>query len=121
MIFRIVNGLMALLFAFAAYLQFNDPDPVQWVAIYAAPMVVAAWAAFRPAGYPWALPAVIAVIALAWAARIAPRAVGKIRLSQMFASWEMKDTAVEENREMFGLLIVAAWMIVLAAARLLAH
>jgi hypothetical protein len=111
---------MALLFAFAAYLQFNDPDPIRWTLIYAAPMVVAAWAAWRPAGYPWPLPAAIAAVALIWAATIAPRALGKIKLSQMFASWEMKDASVEENREMFGLLIVAAWMIVLVFARLAA-
>ncbi|HTO92543.1 MAG TPA: transmembrane 220 family protein [Candidatus Sulfotelmatobacter sp.] len=120
MILRIVNGLMTLLFAFAAYLQFNDPDPIAWTAIYAAPMVASAWAAWRPAGYPWQFPAAIALIALIWAATIAPRALGKIRLGEMFAQWEMKDAAVEENREMFGLLIVAAWMIVLVIARLFA-
>jgi len=120
MILQILDGLMALLFAFAAYVNFNDPDAPRWVAIYAAPMLMSAWAAWRPTGYPWYLPALIAVIALTWAGTIAPRALGKVPLGDMFKSWEMKDTAIEENREMFGLLIVAAWMIVLAVVRLAA-
>ena len=121
MILRILNVLMALLFAFAAYVNFNDPDAPRWVAIYAAPMVISAWAAFRPTALPWYLPALVAVVALTWAGTIAPRALGKIPLGDMFKSWEMKDTTIEENREMFGLLIVAAWMIVLAVTRLAAR
>jgi hypothetical protein len=34
----------------------------------------------------------------------------------MFGAWEMKDTGVEESREMYGLLIVAGWMVVLTIA-----
>jgi len=118
MILRILNTLMALLFAFAASLNFNDPDPVQWVGIYGAAMALSALAAWRPLLLPWYAPAIVGGIALAWAASIAPRALGKIPLGQMFASWEMKNSVVEENREMFGLLIVAAWMVVLVVARL---
>ena len=121
MILRILNVLMALLFAFAAYVNFNDPDAPRWVAIYAAPMVISAWAAIRPGALPWYLPALVAVVALTWAGTIAPRALGRIPLGDMFKSWEMKDTTIEENREMFGLLIVAAWMIVLAVTRLAAR
>jgi hypothetical protein len=114
---RVVNVIMAVLFAFAVAVQANDPDPLQWMAIYGAAAIVCAWAAWQPAAYPWAAPALIALVALIWAATIAPHALGKIRLSQMFASWEMKNELVEENREMFGLAIVAAWMIVLVIAR----
>jgi len=39
-------------------------------------------------------------------------------MSELVAAWEMKDTRVEEGREMYGLLVIAAWMIVLAAAAL---
>jgi hypothetical protein len=81
-------------------------------------MVISAWAVFRPTALPWYVPALVAVVALTWAGTIAPRALGRIPLGDMFKSWEMKDTTIEENREMFGLLIVAAWMIVLAVTRL---
>lgn len=113
---RILSGVMTLLFALAVAVQYNDPDPLGWMAIYGAALVVSALAAWRPGFAPWACPAAVGAIALVWAATIAPRALGKVPLGQMFSRWEMKNVAVEENREMFGLLIVAVWMVVLALA-----
>ncbi len=118
MILRVLNSAMALLFAWAAALNFNDPDPIQWVGIYGVAMTLSALAAWRPALLPWFAPAIVGGVALAWAASIAPRALGMIPLGRMVESWEMKSAVVEENREMFGLLIVAAWMLVLVIARL---
>jgi transmembrane protein TMEM220 len=37
---RFLDLTMALLFAFAAALQFNDPDPIRWIAIYGAACVL---------------------------------------------------------------------------------
>lgn len=107
----------ALLFFFSAALQLNDPDPIQWIAIYAAAGLVSAYAAFRPRAYPRGLPAFVGLAALIWAATIAPHALGRVSLLRMFESWEMKNVVVEENRETFGLLIVAAWMALLVATR----
>ena len=117
MLLRALNGFMALLFLFAAAVQYNDPDPLQWMAIYAAAAVLSGLAAWRITIFPWLAPALVGLIALLWAASIAPRALGKVPLSEMFRSWEMKSPVVEENREMFGLLIVTAWMVVLTLAR----
>ncbi len=107
----------ALLFFFSAALQLNDPDPIPWAAFYTVAGIVSAYAAFKPRAYPWMLPAVVGLIGLIWAATIAPHALGRIPLGRMFASWEMKNVAVEENRETFGLLIVAVWMAILVATR----
>ena len=114
----ILSGLMALLFLFAAAVQYNDPDPIQWMAIYGAAAVVSAWAALRRSGLPSWAPGLVGLAAFVWACTIAPRALGKVNPLAMFKSWEMKNVAIEENREMFGLLIVAAWMLVLFIARL---
>jgi len=54
------------------------------------------------------------LIALAWAATIAPRVIGHVRFLDMFAEFEMKDIGVEESREMYGLLLIAGWMAVAA-------
>jgi hypothetical protein len=118
MFWRALNLLMALLFAFSVVVQYNDPDPIRWMAIYGAAMVVSGLTAWHPLLLPWFAPAIVAVVALVWAATISPRALGRIPLSEMFRSWEMKDSTVEENREMFGLLIVAVWMIVVMIVRL---
>jgi Transmembrane family 220, helix len=103
---------MLLLFTFAALLQLNDPDPVRWFAVYA--LAAAACLLSLLGRSRWALPALLWAAALAWAATIAPRVVGRVPFGDMFSAWEMHNAGIEESREMYGLLIVAAWMAVLA-------
>jgi hypothetical protein len=111
-IWRALDAVFALLFLLSVTVQFNDPDPLAWVLIYAA----AAWASFLAArGRPSrALASAIAAVALLWAATIVPRVVGKVPFGDMFAAWEMQNAGVEESREMYGLLLVALWMAVIA-------
>jgi hypothetical protein len=103
---------MALLFAFAAALQYNDPDPIPWVAIY---LVAAAVSLAAASGrrIPRGVLAAVAVIAIGWAAPIAFGGPAASEYRRMFDAWEMKSLAVEEAREASGLVIVAAWMAVL--------
>jgi len=108
----ILDLSMALLFAFAAGLQFNDPDPIQWIAIYTAACVVSLVMLFRRRVPPAMVIGVLA-IAIAWAALIAFSGPGASEYGHMFDAWEMKSPSVEEAREASGLIIVAAWMIVL--------
>src|SRR5262245_4747816 len=103
---------MALLFAFAAALQFNDPDPVQWIAIYTAACVLSLVMFFKRRVPPAIVVAVLA-IALVWSAAIAFGGPAASEYEHMFDAWEMKSPSVEEAREASGLLIVAVWMIVL--------
>ena len=35
-VFAIANGIMAAMFLLSAVLQYNDPDPLRWIALYAA-------------------------------------------------------------------------------------
>jgi hypothetical protein len=112
MAFRIVNGLMALLFLVAVVVQYNDPDPLQWMAIYAAACVVSAMAVQRRRVHP-AVPLIVGAAALAWSLSIifgGPRGANYLH---MFDAWEMQSVNVEQAREATGLLIVAAWMAVL--------
>src|SRR5205814_4416881 len=101
MLLRILDLVMAALFAVAMLVQYSDPDPIRWMAIYGAGMILSAWAAWKPLGYPWFVPAFVAAVASIWAATIAPRALGRIPLGEMFRKWEMESPVVEENREMF--------------------
>jgi len=110
---RFLDLTMALLFAFAAALQFNDPDPIQWIAIYSAACVLSLLAATRRRVALAALLAVFA-IAIVWAALIAFGGPAASEYGHMFDAWEMTAADVEEAREAVGLLIVAAWMAALA-------
>ena len=109
---KAANRLMAILFLIAVAVQYNDPDPIQWMAMYG----LAAFACLLAlAGrLPRLLPLLVGLVAIAWAATLAPGVIGQVRLSELFESYAMKSAPVEEAREMGGLLIVTAWMAVLA-------
>jgi len=114
MVFRALSGLMAALLAFAAAVNFNDPDPVRWVAIDGAACVVSIVAA-ATGSVRTALPAAIAVVALVWGIAIAVRVPSLEVYTHMFDEWEMKSPTIEEAREACGLFIVAVWMAVVTA------
>jgi hypothetical protein len=113
---RILHGIFAALFLFGAVVQYNDPDPLRWMLIYLAAAAACVLAAMRRV--PTVLPALVALIALAWAAVLAPGVSGSVEPSELVGAWEMKDARVEIGREMYGLLIIAGWMIVIVVAEL---
>ena len=102
----------AMLFLFAAVVQYNDPDPTRWMIVYgsAALVCILATRSIALARGFWLAPAFVAVVALLWAASIFLGIEHPLMPWRMFDEWEMKDVAVEETRETFGLLIVAGWM-----------
>jgi hypothetical protein len=108
---RVADGLFLLMFAFSVIVQLNDPDPLPWMAIYGAAAVACLLSILGRC--PWWFPVLTGVVALAWAATIAPRVIGEVPFLDMFAEFEMKDIGVEESREMYGLLLIGGWMAVL--------
>ena len=61
MTFRIASASFALLFAFGAVVQWNDPDPLRWMAAYAAVALLSAAAAW---GRLFALPTALLLAVL---------------------------------------------------------
>lgn len=107
---------MLALFLLGTIVQYNDPDPLLWMAIYAAAFSVCLVLALgRP--LPVMVPAVLGVIALLWGLTIIVGGPAAGLYAHMFDAWEMKSVPVEEAREGSGLLIIAAWMFVIAARR----
>ncbi len=111
---RVASAVWALVFFASAVVQYNDPDPIQWMAVYGAAAVISAIAVFRPGRPAWGWPALVAAVAFAWAFSIVPRVVGKIGLADLFATMKAGTPAIEESREAIGLAMVATWMVVLA-------
>jgi len=102
------NWLMAALFALSAALQYNDPDPLPWIAIYAAAAAACVlWSLRRTA---WPLTAAVMLIALGWAAALLPDVLGFVGLSDLFTRMDEKGGRVEIGRELGGLTIIVAWM-----------
>jgi hypothetical protein len=105
---------MLVIFIFSVVVQYNDPDPIAWMAIYGAAAVVCGLEIRRRSS--WWAPAAILVIALVWGLGLAPHVIGVVPFTEMFSAFEMKDAGVEESREMYGLWIIAAWMAAVAVA-----
>ncbi len=111
----LADSVFALAFAFAVVVQVNDPDPFGWVTIYGLAATACVLAAFDRG--PAVFPGAIAMAALVWAAFLAPHVLGRVEFLSMFGAFEMESVAVEESREMYGLLLVAVWMGVTALRR----
>ena len=94
----------AVLFAWGAIVQYNDPDAVRWILIYAAAALLSGIAAWR--SMPRIAPAFVAFFALGWALSLMPEIIEVRAFS-----------ANETERECFGLLVIAGWMAVLALKR----
>jgi hypothetical protein len=109
---KLLTGTMGILFLFAVAVQYNDPDPLRWMAIYG--LAALACGLSLAGRLPRLAPVAIGLAALVWAATLAPGVVGRVSLGDLFESYAMKSAPVEEARETGGLLIVAAWMAVLA-------
>ena len=109
-VFVVANALMTVAFLLGVVVQYNDPDPARWMAIYGAAAVACLLPAhWRPARV--VAPLVFAV-ALVWAATLVS-GIGGVQAGELFEEWEMKSPAVEQAREFGGLAIIAAWMAVL--------
>ena|SRR6185369_11151010 len=109
----IINVLFIAMFLMSVVVQYNDPDPVRWMAIYGLALFACILELTRTPR--WSFPAGIGLIALSWASSIMPKVHG-VRIGDLFQQWEMKNEMVEQAREMGGLLIVSAWMIVLTVS-----
>lgn len=111
---RVSSAIAALLFAWSAILQLNDPDPLLWFAIYLAAMGVAAAGALPKPPPVWAPGAMLAVCA----ARLAALAIQGLpeEPHPMKYGPQTGWLADEVVREGGGLLIVVGWMLVLLIA-----
>lgn len=102
---HIVNGLMLVLFATAAIVQYNDPDPALWVGVYG--VAALACALFMAGRLP------------TWLATVLTGGYvlgGLYLLLPILGPEAFYDTTgremmgvMETGREMMGLLIMAAW------------
>ena len=114
--FRGLNWFMCALFLLSVVVQWNDPDPLQWMAIYGAALAVCLTVAIR-GRVATVAPLLVMIVALVWGVIAMGDVPTAGTYAHMFDAWEMKSISVEEAREASGLLIVAAWMLVIVVAQ----
>jgi len=113
--FRWLAYLMAALLALCVVLQYNDPDPIRWMAFYGAAMVISVILPARRAAVPPAV--LVALVALAWSGYLVYDTWGLIEPSDLTSKMSEKGGAVEAGREAGGLAITGAWLLAAALFR----
>lgn len=113
--FRLVSWLMAGLLGVCVALQYNDPDPARWMAIYGAGAVISL---LLPGTQPVAaLALVVGLGAAAWSLYLANTVWGVIALSDLTSKMNEQGGAVEAGREAGGLALEAVWLLAAGAFR----
>ncbi len=106
----LVHAAMALLFLFAATLQFNDADALPWIAMYVAAAVPCVLVVI---GRPRRVLAIgVGVIAVLWSGVYLVHGAAGVAPSAMFSEWTMRDDQVRAARELYGLALIALMMLV---------
>ncbi len=109
---KVVNAVFVLLFALSAALQYNDPDPWRWVAMYLASAGAALLAMHRRHG--WIAAFFVGVFAAVWSAILWADSAPHVSYADFVGKMSEKGGKVEVMREAGGLTIVAVWLAVVA-------
>lgn len=106
--FRLPCWVMAAYFVFCVVVQYNDPDPIRWMAVYGVAAILSAVMPMKRDAAKLGL--VIGALALVWSAILIYGIWGKVAFSDTFTKMSEKGGAVEEEREAGGLLIEGVWL-----------
>ena len=104
--FKFSGGVFAILFLISAVLQYNDPDPLLWIAIYGIATLVTLGYVFNKVSY--IVPALVGLLGVIGFFLIFPEKF------EGFAIGQGDNKNIEEAREAFGLLIISIVMFVFA-------
>jgi hypothetical protein len=106
--FKLTCWVMAAVLALCVALQYNDPDPIRWMLIYGAGMVISV---LLPMYRDAAKVGVLAgAAALVWTVMLLIPIWDKVSPSDAFLKMSEKGGAVEELREAGGLAIEGMWL-----------
>ena len=115
MVFSSLNYLFLVIFLLSAAVQYNDPDPLIWVAVYLAAGAMCLFSG-REQQVNW-LPPLLLLVSLGWIIALLPSIIGQVSVAEVVASISMKTREVEEAREIGGLLLVTFWASVVIVHR----
>ncbi|MEM8894591.1 MAG: transmembrane 220 family protein [Bacteroidota bacterium] len=103
---KIIDGMLAVLFLLFAVVQFNDPDPLLWIAIYGIVALVSIGAFFNKYHH-YTLISLILIITV-WSLILVPNVFAWLTSSDLSQiAGEMMDDVphIEGTREFGGLVI----------------
>ena len=111
---KIFNIVFAVIFLSFTYVQFNDPDPLLWIAIYGSMVVMCTLAIFKR--YPRPAYIVLIVLFAGYSILYIPSVLIWFRqehLSDLFDEVaKMEHLYIEESREFLGLMICVIVLVI---------
>ena len=105
-----LHGFAAAMFALSAVLQWNDPDPLAWMLLYAAAAVLGGLAVAGRA--PFTGLAGLAGVCAVWMALLSGSMAAFLARgdwSLLVATMKAGEPLIEESREFLGLGLVLLW------------
>ena len=108
----VLNAIFLIIYLLCAAVQYNDTDAILWICWYlaAAGMCIVEFR-LEPPRWPHR---VLTAVSVAWIGTLLPSIVGQVSVEDIFASIAMRTNAVEQAREIGGLLLVGLWAGVLS-------
>lgn len=103
---RVISFLLFILFGVFMYWQFNDPDRIQWIAIYGLIALISLLRLFNIFSRPLSM--IIMIALLIYSLFFIPSVIewlGKPDKSEIFGQMIYDRPYIEETREFFGLII----------------
>lgn len=102
---KILNIVLAVIFFSFIVVQYNDPDPIRWMAIYGIVTAVCALAAFGKY-YKWLILLGLG-ISLVWMLTLLPDFINWIKMGEpdIVATMKAETPYVELTREFLGLVL----------------
>ena len=106
---RIAHGVMTVLFLISAAVQYNDPSPAPWIALYLAAATATGLAA-AGRNVRW-LAAAIIVISVCWEIHYIRLGAWHTAFGNLTRESHMTDETIVAGREFYALIMVSGWMI----------
>ena len=101
-----INLLLSALFILFAYFQFNDPDPIRWIAMYGYIALLMLLAGFDK----YYIPAIYLglLASVAWMISLAPEFISWLQggAESIVGSMKAEKPHIEFTREFLGLVVV---------------
>lgn len=111
--FRIAHGTMAALFAVSVLLQFNDPSPLAWIALYTLATGACVLGTIKKYTGAQILGGIVLIIGLIAQIPYVRAKAWETAFSDLTREWHMSSEPIVDGREFYALIWIVAWMVVL--------
>ena len=112
LVLRLAHGIMALLFAASALIQFNDPNPFVWIVVYLLAAGASALAALQKNSCARILGIIVGAAGALWEVHYLRLEAWKVPFFDLTQEWHMTSESIVNGREFYALIWIVVWMLV---------